>query len=602
MFRNDAQCFVKEVKMLKKRTLALLLSLAMLLTFMPAMAFADNEEAGADQQVTEAAEEAVEATEAAEEVSETAEEAVEAEDQAVELAAATPVKGVFHCKDELWGYAGDSSIEHNLFERSMDNTPNSIDVTFSDGKVVTYIFNSEEWGYFPDGDASKGEANFRLDEVRFKEGTNTIGLYMDIDEESYKIGTVNVTGVKAKVDKFVYTQADPLEAELDDEGWANYYSRMDYLEPFAGDTIHLKAYDYVEVHDENDNVSVKYEPYEAVYKCQLKCFEGDREKSYQFWLEKTISGEEWASPMIEVVFWDDQDKAQWKAGSTHEITVTYQGVEAEGKLVVNVAGNAAPHEHVAGTVKQVAITEATCTKGGTYVDVTYCKECGEEMSRSTPKASKPLGHSIHKMAAKAATCQETGVKAHYECSNCGGMFKDAKGKKTTTVKKLIVKKKKHNYKEKKIDAEHLKSAATCTKPAVYYYSCKMCHEKGKKTFKSGKALGHKFEQAVTKATPTKNGSIGQKCTVCGKKGKTKAIPKASKIAVVKKYKKKGVPASALAGGAFIEVKNAKGKKIPASEYDIAFNNNEEAGTGSATITFKGANYEGTKTVTYKIQK
>ena len=107
---------------------------------------------------------------------------------------------------------------------------------------------------------------------------------------------------------------------------------------------------------------------------------------------------------------------------------------------------------------------------------------------------------------------------------------------------------------------------------------------------------------MTKATPTRNGSIGQKCTVCGKKGKGKVIPKASKIAVVKRYKKKGVPAAALAGGAFIEVKNAKGKKIAASEYDIAFNNNEEAGTGSATITCKGDNYEGSKVVSYKIVK
>ncbi|MBR1986531.1 MAG: leucine-rich repeat domain-containing protein [Mogibacterium sp.] len=207
-----------------------------------------------------------------------------------------------------------------------------------------------------------------------------------------------------------------------------------------------------------------------------------------------------------------------------------------------------------------------------------------------------------KKVSTAATCQAAGMKKHYECTVCHKMYKDAKGTKALTkkqIKKLKLKKKKHSFKKK--SGEYLKSAATCTKPAIYYYTCKMCGQKGKKTYKSGKALGHKYENSVTKATPAKNGSIGQKCTVCGKKGKGKVIPKASKIAVVKKYKKKGVPTAAL-GGAFIEVRNAKGKKIAASEYDIAFSNDVEAGKGSATITFKGDNYEGSKVVSYKIVK
>ena len=244
----------------------------------------------------------------------------------------------------------------------------------------------------------------------------------------------------------------------------------------------------------------------------------------------------------------------------------------------------------------------------TLAKKSYTGSSQEDVKPSTPQGeTTPDSGCAHviKSVSKAATCKETGLKKHFECTECGKMFADKNGTKelnAKAIRKLTTARKKHNYKEKKVDEEHLKSAATCTKPAVYYYSCKMCHEKGKKTFKSGKALGHKFEQSMTKATPGKNGSIGQKCTVCGKKGKTKVIPKASKIAVVKKYKKKGVPESALAGGKFIEVKNSKGKKIAAAEYEISFENNVEAGTGVATITFVGANYEGTKTVNYKIAK
>ncbi|MBR3331720.1 MAG: hypothetical protein IKG25_11050, partial [Mogibacterium sp.] len=163
----------------------------------------------------------------------------------------------------------------------------------------------------------------------------------------------------------------------------------------------------------------------------------------------------------------------------------------------------------------------------------------------TGKPEDCTKHKLRKVKAIKATCQKPGVKAHYECSVCHKIFSDKKGKKETTLAKLATMKAKHIFKKKTVSDEYLKSPATCTKKATYYYACKTCGEKGKKTFTAGKALGHKYEQAITKATPAKNGSIGQKCTVCGKKGKGKVIPRASKIAIVKKYKKKGVPASVI---------------------------------------------------------
>ena len=588
----------------RNRMLAILLAFTMVLTFMPMLAFAEGEDADADPQATEATVEETDA-EALEEMvnvveEQTAEEQVELTYDAKEAETPVPTKGVFHHVGDLWGWAGDNQIEDNGQWFGDDNSPNSVDVTFSNGETKTYIVNRDETSYFLNGDTSKEEVHFHWDyNVRLKEGKNTVDFFMDGENGDYKIGTVEITGVKSKTEKLVYTQAKPLEAELTEWGYADYMGEGDdYMAQFEGDTVQVKAYAVVESDNgDSETPSISYVPYEAIYKCKKQAIdEGDA--FYGFFLEKLISGE-FANPTLEIRFWDDQEESPWKAGSTHEVTATYEGFEADKKLVVKVTGNAAPHAHVAGNVENVVVTEATCTKAGSYDEVTYCKECGQEMSR-VRKTSNALGHSIHKIAAKAATCQETGVKAHYECQNCGGMFKDAKGKKTTTVKALTIKKKKHNLKKK--SGEYLKSAATCTKPAVYYYSCTMCGSKGTKTYKSGKALGHKFENSVTKATPTKNGSIGQKCTVCGKKGKGKVIPKASKIAVVKKYKKKGVPAAALAGGAFIEIKNAKGKKIAASEYDIVFNNNEEAGKGSATITFKGDNYEGSKVVSYKIVK
>ena len=50
----------------------------------------------------------------------------------------------------------------------------------------------------------------------------------------------------------------------------------------------------------------------------------------------------------------------------------------------------------------------------------------------------------------------------------------------------------HDFSEKTIDPDYLKSAATCEAPAVYYYACVWCEEKGPDTFVEGEKLGHSY--------------------------------------------------------------------------------------------------------------
>ena len=49
----------------------------------------------------------------------------------------------------------------------------------------------------------------------------------------------------------------------------------------------------------------------------------------------------------------------------------------------------------------------------------------------------------------------------------------------------------HTFDQKNTDAKHLKSKATCTAKAVYYYSC-TCGENGTETFETGDVLGHDY--------------------------------------------------------------------------------------------------------------
>ena len=255
---------------------------------------------------------------------------------------------------------------------------------------------------------------------------------------------------------------------------------------------------------------------------------------------------------------------------------------------------------------KIEAVPASCTRAGN-IEHYMCSKCellfadkaGKEAISENETIVKALGHTkpVY-VKTKAATCEETGVKAHYECSRCG-TYLDKKGKllSAKAKKKLNLKKKAHSYKKKVIDDKYLKSKATCTKKAKYYYSCK-CGRKGKKTFAAGKALGHSYEMILTPATAAKDGSIAKKCSRCHKKAKTTKIYKASKVSIPKKYQTvvyKGNNTETTT----VTVKNRKNKTISKAYYDLKFENDYVNKEGTAVITFKG-NYSGTITLKYKI--
>ena len=267
-----------------------------------------------------------------------------------------------------------------------------------------------------------------------------------------------------------------------------------------------------------------------------------------------------------------------------------------------IPGEAGKHR-----LSKVEAVAATCTTAGNC-EYYVCDTCGRLFADAeggkeiteNQTVVKATGHHIVKTST-AATCEHTGLKSHYECTHCHKMYTSAAGTKelaSKQKKKLVIKKKAHSYKKKVVSDKYLKSKATCTKKATYYYSCK-CGRKGKKTFTAGKALGHSYAVTVKPATVKNNGSIVKQCTRCKKKAKTTKIYKASKVSIAKKYQ-----TVAYKGGnaetTTVTVKNSRNKTISKSYYDLSFDNNYETGVGTVTVTFKG-NYSGTKTLTYKIK-
>ena len=95
------------------------------------------------------------------------------------------------------------------------------------------------------------------------------------------------------------------------------------------------------------------------------------------------------------------------------------------------------HEHTPGEPVQENVVPASCTAAGSYDEVIYCTECGEEVSR-TPKTIAKLAHTLIHYDEVPATETATGTKEHYQCSVCSKLFSDAAGTVEVTAASLII--------------------------------------------------------------------------------------------------------------------------------------------------------------------
>lgn len=103
--------------------------------------------------------------------------------------------------------------------------------------------------------------------------------------------------------------------------------------------------------------------------------------------------------------------------------------------------------HTPAAVVTEKYIESSCTETGSYDEVVYCSECQVEISRTQKNVDK----------------------------------------------------KPHDHNQKVTTAEYLKTEASCTDSAVYYYSCS-CGAIGDTTFVEGKANGHSFASTWDKNT------------------------------------------------------------------------------------------------------
>ena len=150
---------------------------------------------------------------------------------------------------------------------------------------------------------------------------------------------------------------------------------------------------------------------------------------------------------------------------------------------------------------------ATCTGGRT------CTDCGG--------SSEPLGHDWGAWTQNSDEKTHTRIckrdTSHTETENCHGGTADCTHKAVCTVcggeyGEMAA----HSFTAEKAEAQYLKSAATCTKKAVYYKSCAVCGLSSEgtadeATFFSGNALDHNWGAW----TSNEDGTHTRTCTVDG---------------------------------------------------------------------------------------
>ena len=144
--------------------------------------------------------------------------------------------------------------------------------------------------------------------------------------------------------------------------------------------------------------------------------------------------------------------------------------------------------------------EATC------VAESKCATCDYKLADKDPNNHLQA----QKTEAKAPTCTQPGNDAYWHCTDCGKYFADKNGDMDTskaydTNDRFLKSALDHDFTEKLVDDAHLKTGATCTEAAVYYYDCSRCDTHSTAdTYSYGDPLGHDFTEKVTDAAHLKS--------------------------------------------------------------------------------------------------
>lgn len=181
----------------------------------------------------------------------------------------------------------------------------------------------------------------------------------------------------------------------------------------------------------------------------------------------------------------------------------------------------------AHALEAVEEVPASCTEPGTAAHWAcalcgklFADEAGNAEVTAENLATALAPHALAAVAEVPATCEQTGVAAHWRCASCGGLFKDEEGTHPASIDDLVVPLAAHKL------TAHAPKAATCTEPgSLAHWTCEVCG----KAFLDDRTLepagdvvvpatGHKAVHHERVAPTTKSAGRAEywECSACGK--------------------------------------------------------------------------------------
>ena len=193
---------------------------------------------------------------------------------------------------------------------------------------------------------------------------------------------------------------------------------------------------------------------------------------------------------------DETDYLPNLTGNTKQ--VVHEGVTYGGVVQMASAKNVKPKKQTLFILEFSAKKCLTAPVEVTlHVDTFQSVNDDNTFTDYTPQitpAQITISHTLTGVPAKDETCTEDGNTAYWTCSACEKWFSDENGTTEITDKDSVVTKATGHQYQELTDEKYLKSAATCTSPAIYYKSCSVCGATSTETFEYGEKAAHSYVQ------------------------------------------------------------------------------------------------------------
>ena len=211
-------------------------------------------------------------------------------------------------------------------------------------------------------------------------------------------------------------------------------------------------------------------------------------------------------------FLSGRSSARCTSGGTayyrcRDCTYTYSEIVSEG------LGHLLDKTQVAHRTNR---SEADCSHNATYYYAYKCKRCHLSITDESEYFEVPdsINPNVHHYTVEgqytAPTCEESGIQ-YMLCRDCGADSPQ------------IVPALGHDFGEQNMAPYSIKSAATCTEDAAYYYACSRCRKVSELAYTAaGTRLGHDYTKQVmnkdtlrTAATESEEATYFYSCLHCG---------------------------------------------------------------------------------------